>query len=80
LALSKYQQQRAGISVGSAPPVLPNQDQVDLKMNLERKPLPWESLSDEEWGKLWKDYGEPEIDWFVDLTEEIDKMLREKNT
>jgi len=53
---------------------------VGLKMNLKRRPLPWESLSDEEWGELWKNFGEPEIDWFVDLTEAIDKMLREKNT
>lgn len=49
-------------------------------MNLKRRPLPWETLSDEEWSELWKNFGEPEIDWFVDLTEAVEKILREKNT
>lgn len=49
-------------------------------MNLERRPLPWESLSDEEWNELWVNFGKPSTEWFAELTDAIEKKLREKNT
>lgn len=49
-------------------------------MHPQRNPLPWETLSDEEWDELWVDFGKPQTEWFAEFTEAIEKKLREKNT
>lgn len=49
-------------------------------MHPQRNPLPWETLSDEEWDELWNQFNKPDIDWFVELTEAVEKKLKEKNT
>jgi hypothetical protein len=59
---------------------LPDQDLADLKMHPQRNPLPWETLSDEDWDELRENFGNPPTEWFAELTDAIEKKLREKNT
>ena len=47
---------------------------------LQRKALPWESMSDEEWHDLWIQFGCMPMSIWSELTHAIERGLREKNT
>ena len=49
-------------------------------MHPQRNPLPWETLSDEDWDELRENFGNPPTEWFAELTDAIEKKLKEKNT